>query len=147
MFPPARFNLIRSGAELEQKYKIDLKTAKAVAAAAQQEADRHGWNVVVAIVDDGAHLMYLQREKAQLGSIEVAVKKAKAAVLFLRATSIFADRVNQGEPGYLEMPGIMPLEGGEVLEYKGEIVGAIGISGAKANEDGIVARAGVAAMP
>jgi len=132
---------------LEQKYKIDLETAKAVAAAAQQEADRHAWNVVIAIVDDGAHLMYLQREKAQLGSIEVAIKKAKAAVLFLRATSIFADRVNQGEPGYLEMPGIMPLEGGEVLEYKGEIVGAIGISGAKANEDGIVARAGVAAMP
>lgn len=132
---------------MEQKYKIDLKTAKAVAAAAQQEADRQGWNVVVAIVDDGAHLMYLQREKAQLGSIEVAVKKAKAALLFLRATSIFADRVNKGEPGYLEMPGIMPLEGGEVLEYKGEIVGAIGISGAKANEDGIVARAGAAAMP
>ncbi len=132
---------------MKQKYKIDLETAKAVAAAAQQEADRHGWNVVIAIVDDGAHLMYLQREKAQLGSIEVAIKKAKAAVLFLRATSIFADRVNKGEPGYLEMPGIMPLEGGEVLEYKGEIVGAIGISGAKANEDGIVARAGVAAMP
>jgi uncharacterized protein GlcG (DUF336 family) len=132
---------------LEQIYKIDLKTAKAVADAAQQEADRHGWNMVVAIVDDGAHLMYLQREKAQLGSIEVAIKKAKAAVLFLRATSIFADRVNKGEPGYLEMPGIMPLEGGEVLEYKGEIVGAIGISGAKANEDGIVARAGAAAMP
>jgi uncharacterized protein GlcG (DUF336 family) len=132
---------------LEQIYKIDLKTAKAVADAAQQEADRHGWNMVVAIVDAGAHLMYLQREKAQLGSIEVAIKKAKAAVLFLRATSIFADRVNKGEPGYLEMPGIMPLEGGEVLEYKGEIVGAIGISGAKANEDGIVARAGAAAMP
>ena len=132
---------------MERKYKIDLKTAKAVAEAAQQEADRQGWNVVVAIVDDGAHLMYLQREKAQLGSIDVAIKKARAAVLFLRATSVFADRVNNGEPGYLEMPGIMPLEGGEVLEYEGEIVGAIGISGAKANEDGIVARAGAAAMP
>lgn len=132
---------------MERKYKIDLKTAKAVAEAAQQEADRQGWNVVVAIVDDGAHLMYLQREKAQLGSIDVAIKKARAAVLFLRATSVFADRVNNGEPGYLEMPGIMPLEGGEVLEYEGEIVGAIGISGAKANEDGIVARAGAAVMP
>jgi len=132
---------------MERRYKIDLETAKAVAEAAQQEADRQDWNVVVAIVDDGAHLMYLQREKAQLGSIDVAIKKARAAVLFMRATSIFADRVNNGEPGYLEMPGIMPLEGGEVLEYEGEIVGAIGISGAKANEDGIVARAGAAAMP
>lgn len=131
---------------MEQRYKIDLVTAKAVADAAQQEADRQGWNVVIAIVDDGGHLMCLQREKAQLGSIEVAIKKARAAVLYLRPTSIFADRVNNGEPGYLEMPGIMPLEGGELLEFKGEIVGAIGISGAKANEDGIVARAGAAAM-
>jgi len=132
---------------MQQKYKIDLDTAKKAAAAAQQEADRNGWNVVIAIVDDGGHLMYLQRDKAQLGSIDVAIKKAKAAVLFQRPTSIFADRVNNGQPGYLEMPGVMPLEGGELLEYEGEIVGAIGISGVKANEDGIVARAGGAAMP
>ena len=132
---------------MQQKYKIDLDTAKKAAAAAQQEADRNGWNVVIAIVDDGGHLMYLQREKAQLGSIDVAIKKAKAAVLFQRPTSIFAERVNNGQPGYLEMPGIMPLEGGELLKFEGEIVGAIGISGAKANEDGIVARAGTAAMP
>ena len=132
---------------MQQKYKIDLETVRQVAVAAQQEADRNGWNVVVAIVDDGGHLMYLQREKAQLGSIDVAIKKAEAAVLFLRPTSIFADRVNNGQPGYLKMPGIMPLEGGELLEYAGEIVGAIGISGATANEDGIVARAGAAAMP
>lgn len=133
--------------ELEQRYKIDLQTAKAVAQAAEQEASRQGWNMVIAIVDDGGHLMYLQRDKAQLGSIDVAIKKARAAMLFLRPTSIFADRVNNGEPGCLEMPGIMPLEGGELLEYKGEIVGAIGISGAKANQDGSVARAGAAAMP
>ena len=132
---------------MQQKYTIDLDTAKTVAAAAQQEADRNGWNVVIAIVDEGGHLMYLQRERAQLGSIEVAIKKAKAAVLFLRPTSIFAERVNNGQPGYLEMPGIMPLEGGELLEYAGEVVGAIGISGVKANEDGIVARSGAAAMP
>ena len=132
---------------MQQKFKIDLETAKTVAAAAQQEADRKGWNVVIAIVDDGGHLMYLQREKAQLGSIDVAIKKAKAAILFLRPTSIFADQVNHGQPGYLEMPGIMPLEGGELLEYAGEIVGAIGISGAKASEDGIVARVGATAMP
>jgi uncharacterized protein GlcG (DUF336 family) len=132
---------------MQKKCAIDLQTAKTVAAAAQLEADSNGWNVVIAIVDDGGHLMYLQREKAQLGSIDVAIKKAKAAVLFMRPTSIFADRVNNGQPGYLEMPGIMPLEGGEPLEYAGEIVGAIGISGASANEDGIVARAGATAMP
>ncbi|MDH3447583.1 MAG: heme-binding protein [Gammaproteobacteria bacterium] len=132
---------------MEQKNVIDLETAKLVAAAAQQEADANGWEVVIAIVDDGGYLMYLQRSRAQLGSIDVAIKKARATVLFRRPTSVFADRVNNGQTGYLEMPGIMPLEGGEPLEYDGEIVGAIGISGAKANEDGIVARAGCAAMP
>jgi glc operon protein GlcG len=132
---------------MQQKYKIDLATSRIVAAAAQLEADRNGWDVVIAIVDDGGHLMYLQRENAQPGSIDVAIKKAKAAVLFRRPTRIFADRVNNGQPGYLKMPGIMPLEGGEPLEYEGEIVGAIGISGVKANEDGIVARAAAAAMP
>lgn len=132
---------------MQQKHKIDLETAREVAAAAQHEADRNGWNVVIAIVDDGGHLMYLQRDKAQLGSIDVAIKKAKATVLFLRPTRIFADLVNNGQSGYLELPGIMPLEGGELLEFEGEMVGAIGISGAKANEDGIVARAGTAAMP
>ena len=132
---------------MQQKYKIDLETAKKVAAAAQLEADRNGWNIVIAIVDDGGHLMYLQREKAQPGSIDVAIKKARAAVLFLRPTSIFADLVDNGQSGYLGMPGIIPLEGGEPLEYEGEIVGAIGISGVKSSEDGMVARAGVAAMP
>lgn len=132
---------------MQQKYKIDLQVAKTVAAAAQQAADGNGWNVVIAIVDDGGHLMYLQRENAQLGSIDVAIKKAKAAVLFLRPTHIFAERVNSGQPGYLEMPGIMPLEGGELLEYAGEVVGAIGISGASADQDGIVARAGAEVMP
>jgi len=132
---------------MQQKNCIDLETARLVAEAAQQSADENGWNMVIAIVDDGGHLMFLQREKAQLGSIDVAIKKARAAVLYRRPTSVFADQVNNGQPGYLEMPGIMPLEGGEPLEYEGELVGAIGISGAKANEDGIVARAGAAAMP
>lgn len=132
---------------MRQKYAIDLETARKVADFAQLEADKNGWDVVIAIVDEGGHLMYLQRDRAQIGSIEVAIKKAKAVVKFRRPTSIFAALVNGGQPGYLEMPGIMPLEGGELLEFAGEMVGAIGVSGVKANEDGIVARAGAAAMP
>jgi len=131
---------------VEKKYAIDLETAKRVATAAQREADNHGWDVVIAIVDDGGHLMYLQREKAQLGSIEVAIRKAKAALLFRRSTKVWEDRVADGQAGYLEMPGVMPLEGGEPLNYEAEIIGAVGISGARASEDGIVALAGAAAI-
>ena len=67
---------------MQQKQILDLESAKRVAAAAEQEAGKNGWNVVIAIVDDGGHLMYLQREKVQLGSVDVAIKKAKVALMF-----------------------------------------------------------------
>ena len=131
---------------MEQKLILDLDSAKRVAKAAEMEADKHGWNVVIAIVDDGGHLMYLQREKVQLGSIDTAIKKAKAAVLFRRSTGVFEDLVDGGRPVYMAMPGVLPLEGGLPLIYQGEVVGAIGISGVKSTEDGIVAQAGAAAL-
>lgn len=131
---------------MQQRYALDLDSAKRVAAAAEQEANRQGWTVVIAIVDDGGHLLYLQRDKAQLGSVEVSIKKAKSAVLFRRPTLLWAEKVESGNYGYLEMPGAMPVEGGLPLVYEGEIIGAIGVSGVKANEDGIVAQAGAAAL-
>ena len=92
---------------MEKKYTIDLETAKRVAAVAEQEAEENGWKVVIAIVDDGGHLMYLQREKVQLGSIEVAVKKTKVALMFRRSTKIWEDMVASGRQGYLAMPGML----------------------------------------
>jgi uncharacterized protein GlcG (DUF336 family) len=131
---------------MDQKYILNLDSARRVAAAAEAEAVKNGWDVAIAIVDDGAHLMYLQREKVQLGSIETAIKKARAALMFRRSTLFWEEMVDEGRPGYLAMPGIMPLEGGIPLVYQGEVVGAIGISGAKSTDDGIVAQAGAAAL-
>lgn len=131
---------------MQQKYIIDLETAKRIAEAAQREADKNGWDVVIAIADDGGHLMYLQRARAQLGSIEVAIEKARAAVMFKRPTRVFEELIDNGRPAYLGLPGTLPLEGGEPLMYAGQLVGAIGISGARASEDGIVARAAAAAI-
>lgn len=125
---------------------LSLDDAKRVAAAAEQEARKHNWNVVIAIVDDGGHLLYLQREKVQLGSIEVAITKAKVALMFRRPTRFWEDMVASGRQGYLAMPGMLPLEGGVPLVYEDEIVGAIGISGVKSAEDGQIARAGAAAL-
>jgi uncharacterized protein GlcG (DUF336 family) len=56
---------------------LALEDVKRVVNAA--EAERNNWKVVIAVVDDGGHLMYLQREKVQLGSIDVAITKAKTA--------------------------------------------------------------------
>jgi uncharacterized protein GlcG (DUF336 family) len=125
---------------------LGLDDCKRVAAAAEAEASRNGWNVVIAIVDDSGHLMYLQREKVQLGSIEVAITKAKVAVMFRRPTRFWEETVASGRYGYLSMPGMLPIEGGVPLIHDGEIVGAIGISGVKSAEDGQIAQAGAAAL-
>jgi glc operon protein GlcG len=129
-----------------QKSVLDLESAKRVATAAEAEATKNGWNVVIAIVDDGGHLMYLQREKVQLGSIDTAIKKAKASLLFRRSTKVFEDLVDGSRPGYLAMPGVFPLEGGLPLIYQDEVVGGIGISGVKSHQDGLIAQAGAAAL-
>ena len=128
---------------MEQKTVIDLATAKKIAEAAEAEAKANGWNVVIAIVDDGGHLMYLQREKVQLGSIEVAITKAKVAVMFRRSTKFWEETVASGRQGYLAMPGMLPIEGGLPLEFEGDIIGGIGVSGVKSQEDGQIAKAGL----
>jgi glc operon protein GlcG len=131
---------------MQQKHILDLESAKRVAAAAEQEAGKNGWNVVIAIVDDGGHLIYLQRDNVQLGSIDVAINKAKAAVIFRRPTRFWQDMISGERPEYLGMPGMLPVEGGLPLLFDDQVVGGIGISGVKSHEDGIIAEAGVAAL-
>ncbi len=125
---------------------LSLDDVKRVVAAAQAEAERNNWNVVIAVVDDGGHLMYLQREKVQLGSIDVAITKARAALMFRRPTQFWEETVASGRQGYLSMPGMLPIEGGIPLIHDDEIVGAIGISGVKSSEDGQIAQAGADAL-
>jgi len=131
---------------MQNKKTLELDDVKRVAAAAEAEAGRNNWNVVIAVVDEGGHLMYLQRDKAQLGSIEVAITKAKVALMFRRPTKNWEEMLATGRLGYLAMPGMLPLEGGLPLTHNGEIVGAIGVSGVKSSEDAQIAQAGVAAL-
>ncbi len=125
---------------------LSLEDVKRVAEAAAAEAQRNGWNVVIAVVDDGGHLMYLQREKVQLGSIDVAITKAKTALMFRRPTSFWEKTVAEGRQGYLALRDMLPIEGGIPLEHNDEIVGAIGVSGVKSSEDGQIALAGASAL-
>ena len=125
---------------------LALEDVKRVVTAAEAEAQRHDWNVVIAVVDDGGHLMYLQREKVQLGSIDVAISKARTALMFRRPSRFWEDTVAAGRQGYLTLKDMLPIEGGIPLQYNGEIVGAIGISGVKSSEDGQIAQAGADAL-
>ena len=130
-----------------QKMCLSIDDAKRIAAAARAEADRNGWNVVVAIVDDGAHLMYLERmDGTQKASSIVAVEKAKTALLFKRPSVALENAIAGGRMAVLSMPGAVKIEGGLPIVHDGEFLGAIGVSGVQSSEDGIIAKAGLAAL-
>lgn len=128
---------------------IGLEAAQKVLAAATAEAKKNAWNVVITIVDNGGHPVLLQRlDDTQVGSVEVALQKAKSAAGFRRSTKVFQDAVAGGGAGLriLSLPGAMPVEGGLPIVVGGKIVGAIGVSGVTSEQDGVIAAAGVAAV-
>jgi glc operon protein GlcG len=128
---------------LADKKVLTLAAAKQIAGAAVKESAKNGWKMVIAIVDDGGNLMYLERmDDAQLASIEVSIQKARSAVLFRRPTKAFEDSVAAGRMVVMSLANAVPLEGGVPLIAEGKIVGGIGVSGEKAQQDGIVAKAG-----
>jgi len=132
---------------MNSKPVLTLEDAKRVAAAAAAEAQRNGWRVVIAVVDDGGHLLYLQRSHdVQFGSVETARRKAHAAVAFQRPTKVSEDAVLGGRLIHLALPGVIPAEGGIPLEIDGVIVGGLGISGVRSFQDGQIAAAGIAAL-
>ena len=134
---------------LEYGSPITLAQAKRAVEAAEQEAHRQDLAVIVAVVDSGSQLVMLHRmDHAQYGSIAVAQAKAKCAVDFKRSTKQFEDALVQGGMGFrtLSVDGIAPFEGGLPILEGGKIVGAIGVSGARSDQDGVIAAAGLAAL-
>jgi uncharacterized protein GlcG (DUF336 family) len=122
---------------------ISLATAKQVAAAAAAEAMKIKINVVITVVDTGGNLLYLERfDVVQYGSIDVAIHKAKCSVAFKRPTKSFENVIGGGNTAYLTLDGISAIEGGVPIIQNGKIIGAIGVSGGSAQQDGQVATAG-----
>ncbi|MFL9867757.1 heme-binding protein [Paraburkholderia fungorum] len=139
-----------NGMPMKYSDRLNLADARQVARAAEEEALRHGWPMVIAIVDSGAHLVLQQRlDGAQLGSHDVARQKAETAVLFRRPTRVFEDAVTQGglHLRLLGMTNLVPLDGGIPLIRDGAVVGAIGVSGMRSDQDAQVAQAGADALP
>jgi glc operon protein GlcG len=123
---------------------LGLDDAKKAVAAAEAEAKQiTPTPYVIAIVDPGGHLIYFERmDDAQLGSVRVAIDKARSAALFRRPTKVFDDLLSKGRTAILALHGAVPLEGGLPLVAGGKIVGAIGASGGTGTQDGQVAKAG-----
>ena len=128
---------------------ISLEQAKKVLAGAEGEAQKNKWNMVIAVLDSGGHLVMLARmDGTQLGSIDAAKDKAYSAVLYRRPTKVFQDLVGQGGANLrlLRLSGASPLEGGIPIQVDGKIVGAVGVSGAASEQDAQVAKAGADAL-
>jgi uncharacterized protein GlcG (DUF336 family) len=128
---------------------ITAETAKKVAAPALAEARKNQWNMAVAIVDTAGDLVYFERmDDTQVGSVNVAIDKARSAARFKRPTKAFQDALAAGGEGLriLALQGAVPVDGGVPLTVGGRIVGAIGVSGGTSAQDGQVAAAGVAAL-
>ena len=130
------------------KQVLTLDDARSIAAAAEAEANANNWAVTIAVVDDGGHLLWLQRlDNAAPISSHIAPAKAKAAALGRRETKIFEDMINNGRVSFLSAPELEGmLEGGIPIIVNGQCVGAVGVSGVKSSEDVQIARAGIAAL-
>ncbi len=126
---------------------IGVEIARKLASAAIAEGKKNGWMVAAAIVDPGGDLVYFERiDGTQAGSSHVSAEKARCAVAFKRPTKAFEDALAGGRMAILGMPGAVPLEGGIPLIVGGEVVGAIGVSGATSQQDGVCAKAGADAL-
>ena len=135
-------------AQLAVKKALTLEAAKKITVLAEAEARKNKWTMVVVVVDDGANLVSLEKmDDTQLGSIDVAIDKAKTAVLFKRPTKAFEEKVlKDGRNVILSLPNAIAIEGGIPIVIGGQLVGAIGVSGGTSDQDGIVAKAAVDAF-
>jgi len=125
-----------------------LADVQRIGEAARAEATSNGWAVTIAIVDDGGHLLWLQRlDDAAPASAHIGPAKARTAALGRRESRLYEEMINQGRTSFLSAPMLEGmLEGGVPILVDGHCVGAVGVSGVKSNEDAQIARAGIAAL-
>ncbi len=133
---------------MKSKDQLEAADVKAIAAAAEAEAQKNNWPVTIAIVDDGGHLLWLQRmDGAAAISAHIAPAKAHTAALGRRESKIYEDVINQGRMSFLSAPLLQGmLEGGVPIMKNGQCIGAVGVSGVKSTEDAQIAHAGIAAL-
>ncbi|TYK65123.1 heme-binding protein [Colwellia echini] len=126
---------------------LTLDGAKVIAAAAAKKAQTENWNVVIVISDAAGNVKYLERmEDVQLSGLEVAIEKAKTAVLYRRPSQVFEERARAGDTPITMLPDVLPFAGGLPIIIDGQLVGAIGVSGVKPTQDAEIAQAGIDAL-
>ena len=131
---------------MKTKPCLTLEDCKKIGAACEAEARKNNWNVVIAILDDGGHLLWLARmDGATPANAEIAIGKARTAAVSRRSTKVWEDRISGGRLSMLGMP-ILPVQGGVPILHEGQCVGAVGVSGVQSHEDEQIANAGITAL-
>lgn len=133
---------------MQTKPVLTCADVKKIAAAAEAEALVNQWAVTIAIVDDGGHLLALQRlDGAAPLSAHIAPAKAKTSAMGRRETKVYEDIINNGRTAFVTAPYVEGmLEGGVPIIVDGHVIGAVGVSGVKSEQDAQIARAGIAAL-
>jgi len=131
---------------VKNKPCLTLDDCKKMISACEAEARRNKWEVAIAILDDGGHLLMLERmDGATPFNAEVAVQKGRGAAISRRSTKMWEDRIKDGRLSMLDMP-LLPVQGGIPIMHQGECVGAIGVSGVQSHEDEQICLAGAAVL-
>jgi len=125
---------------------LTLDDCRKISAAAEAEAKKNNWNVCIAILDDGGHLLHLVRmDGATPANARIALEKGRTAAQTRRSTANWQERVRT-RPEMLRMPGVTPVQGGLPIVAEGICVGGVGISGVQSHEDEQIAAAGIKAL-
>ena len=131
---------------MKNRPMLTLDDCRKISAAAEAEAKKNNWNVCIAILDDGGHLLHLARmDGATPANARIAVEKGRTAAESRRSSGAWQERI-KARPEMLRMPGITPIQGGLPIVVEGTCVGGIGISGVQSHEDEQIAAAGIKAV-
>lgn len=132
---------------MQTKSVLELAEIDAIMAAARAEAQKHGWAVAIALVDDGGHPLALVRlDGASPASAHIATEKARTSALGRRESKAYEDMINGGRTAFLSAPLAGTLEGGVPIVVGGQVVGAVGVSGVKSEQDAQIAKAGIQSL-
>jgi glc operon protein GlcG len=132
---------------MKTRSMLTLDDCRRMSAAAEAEAKKNNWNVCIAILDDGGHLLHaIRMDGATPANARIALEKARTAAETRRSSAMWEERVKAGRLSMLRMPGVLPVQGGLPIVIDGECIGAVGVSGVQSHEDEQIAKAGIDAL-
>ena len=135
-----------ASAQLRATSMLTLDGARNIAAAAEAEAKKNSWSVSIAIVDaSGGLVLFHKGDGTRPSNVEFALAKARTAARFQRQTRLLDSAVTAGRIQWLAADAL-PIEGGVPIIVSGQVIGAVGVSGATSAQDAQVANAGIAAL-